>query len=157
MDEAIAGKLGDIVTTEITNMRSKIMNQQRTLWLNAHGVLELRARQVAEARARALAQQERQAAKAAAAAAKLQRAALMAQIRGGAIAPREGPCANDADCYCGNGRCSVQKRKRWDGVDDNWRGCVSCDMFCCPKKQCQGLLNAHIPICLGRHGGIVNI
>jgi hypothetical protein len=141
-DIDIAELLGDIVHTEITNMDVRVLNQQRSLWLNQEGVLDYRRFLHAE--------KERIAAQTAERAAvnelkKLEKKRIQdaqaAQYTPHVDATVKSICFNDSCAKAGMYRDLILES------DDQWRGCPFCDEWFCHRKLCKDRMLKHMPIC----------
>jgi hypothetical protein len=144
-DSDIAALVGDIVMTEIKGMDGKVINQQRSLWMNKDGVLQHRRHLHAEkqrilqiAREKQLAAEKR---------AEEKKRLLEEQ------AVRHEPRVDATvvtSCFNEGCKDATFLRQIKPTEDDKWRGCRYCGVFYCHKKACYERLLKHMPVCKRR-------
>jgi hypothetical protein len=142
LDVDIASLVGDIAFTDIKNMHERVINQQRSLWLNKEGVLEYRRALRLEREKREQITREKQALA-------QQRAADKKRLQEEQIAQHEPIVDRARVTTCSNDQCNEAHTLRRVNlsVDDMWRGCGYCDFFYCHRSLCFSKLLKHQPVC----------
>jgi hypothetical protein len=142
LDTDIAEMVDDFAETELENMEDKVINQQRSLWMNQEGVLEHRRALHAEKERKARLAAER-------AAANEQRSAEKKRVQD-AQAVQYTPRVNArTPAICLNdtcGKAGLARDCQMD-IDDLWRGCPFCEGWFCHRKVCVDRMFKHMPIC----------
>lgn len=126
MDE----RLGELAPTEMRKMEEKVVNQQRTLFLNGPGVLRLREdRNEKKRRAGASGGKK-----------------VVIPIDPAALVGIAGPPGRDA--FCESPSCTKRVSGAKEGSE--WRRCSTCEKWYCKLVNCQKNLKKHAPICASR-------
>ena len=146
-DALITSMLGDIVSTAIVGIDSKVLNQKRAVWLTPEKARFIKAENSRKVESERLATIEKAEKKAASALAKQNIASLTAQVAGGLIDGRKDFASFDVSC---NNECGSIRKGVPEGVVtpyDNWLGCLRCSNWFCGKANCKKRFKKHYVNC----------
>jgi hypothetical protein len=146
-DALITSMLGDIITTPIVGLDSKVLNQKRAVWLTPEKARYIKAENSKKIETERLAALEKAEKKAAAALAKRTTASLAAQVAGGLFDGRKENLSSDVSC---NNECGNVRKGVLEGVVtayDGWLGCLTCPNWFCGKVNCQKRFKKHYVHC----------
>jgi hypothetical protein len=157
-DEDIHRHLGHIISTEITDMANRPLNQQRSLWLNGEIVQEMRMKADQEKAAQKAAAEARAKKREDDARRKTNSCKILRALESGAVKKRSydeidvpiPPQGILCHAWCQASYTGIvlpKKRKLMPADTEKWTGCPWCHMICCGKANCQKTLTKHMQIC----------
>jgi hypothetical protein len=150
-DVYITSVLGDIISTNITNLDNKVINQRRAMWLTPD-----KARNISIALAEKLSnerriKEEKEKKKEEALNAKRIIAVRTVEVNAGAIEGRR--CLTMTRTRCLND-CGLVREIVPIGIIkpyDNWIGCTVCSSWFCSKSRCIARFKKHHILCLAQN------
>ena len=150
-DVYITSALGDIISTNITNLDNKVINQRRAMWLTPD-----KARNISIALAEKFSnekrlKEEKEKKKEEALIAKRNKAVRTVEVNEGVIVGRR--CLTMTKTRCINDCGLVREIVPIGTIKpyDNWIGCTVCSSWFCSKSRCIARFKKHHILCLAQN------
>lgn len=144
-DEDIFDIFGDLLSSEITNMSSRPLIQQRTMVLNSPAAIAIRRNKLEDKQAK---ETEALQKKASADSQKKLELAVKSAIEENKVPFYSGAPFDDLPTFC-YGNCKAVRGDYFVGGDDGWRACPCCHKIwsCMKRAKCRNDMISHVAMC----------
>ena len=147
-DFDITSLLGNIVSTNIVDLDSKVLNQRRAIWLTPEKARNIYVTNNIEIENEKIIVKQKCEAKTKIALGKRKREVITQQVIEGTIEGLREPALVSVRCFNDCGLTREVAPNRSPLISDNWIGCTVCPSWFCGKVRCTARFKKHHILCL---------